>query len=119
MQVLFSAEAVAPCPNPTRCHEDLLLQVVLPEGAYDISPNVPFEADITYDTKCAHSAPCCTYGRVHVHAVVVFEIIVSKLYPLRLQLETDPWSQSSASARGLATYKVPGGESGPTRGAKT
>lgn len=30
----------------------LILQVVLPEGAYDITPALPVEADVSFETKC-------------------------------------------------------------------
>ena len=52
------------------------MQVVLPEGAYDISPSVPFEADITYDTKCVHPAPCCPCGKVSLQMISVYTTIV-------------------------------------------
>ncbi len=39
-------------PVVSQSTELLEMQVVLPEGAYDVSADVPFDADITRDTKC-------------------------------------------------------------------
>ena len=73
----------------------LEMQVVLPEGAYDISADVPFDADITRDTKCVSS---------------LFLLAVVSHHVLKLQ------SFMSTSAHGLAARKAPTASSAPAQG---